>query len=182
MEKENLKTLFSEKTIRNRIASMAENIARTCPGNEHIVIGLLKGSFMFLADLVRELYRRGMRLQIDFIPVSSYGAAKASSGRVQIMGEPHLEIKDRDVLLVDDILDSGKTLHRIIDLLKRKNPSGLQTCVLLDKPSRRTVPLKADFIGFTIPDTFVVGYGLDFNNRYRELPYISELKGTPSSK
>jgi len=170
-----LKILFSEKSIKERISSIAESIANTCHGNELIVIGLLKGSFIFLADLVRELYRHDLQLQVDFIPVSSYGSATESSGKILIRAETDLDFEERHVLLVDDILDSGQTLHHVINYLRMKKPSRLRTCILLDKPSRRTIPIEADFIGFTIPDTYVVGYGLDLNNRYRELPYISEL-------
>lgn len=175
MQHGRLKTLFPESVIQGRIAEMAWSIAEIFRGNELVILGLLRGSFIFLADLARALHKYQLPLKIDFMMVSSYGSDTRSSGVVEIENKTDLELKDQKVLLVDDILDSGRTLHLVSEYLLTQNPSCLRTCVLLDKPSHREIPFQADFVGFTIPNTFVVGYGLDLNNRYREMPYISCL-------
>ena len=168
--------LFSEKEIHKRVDFVAEEIARDFKGQDLIMIGLLTGSFIFLADLMRAIHAHGLILQVDFMTVSSYGAATESSGVVKMLKDIHIDIKDRPVLLVDDILDSGRTLQYTTTELLKKRPSLIKTCVLLDKPDRRIMPVHADYVGFEVPDTFVIGYGLDYDGRYREVPTISKVE------
>ena len=170
--KEHLKPLITEDEIRIRNQKVVYEIANDIDGNELLVIGLLKGSFMFLADLVRLMHLHDMRLLIDFMIVSSYGAQTQSTGEVKILRDVSVPIEGKNVLVIDDILDSGRTLSTVSEYLKQYNPSLLKSCVLLDKPERREIPFKADFVGFEIPNEFVVGYGLDYDGRYRELPSI----------
>lgn len=170
--KEHLKPLITEDEIRIRNQKVVHDIVTDIDGSELVVIGLLKGSFMFMADLVRLLHLHDMRLLIDFMIVSSYGAQTRSSGEVQILRDVSVPIANKKVLLIDDILDSGRTLSTVSEYLTKYNPDLMKTCVLLDKPERREIPFKADFVGFEIPNEFVVGYGLDFDGRYRELPSI----------
>ena len=172
---ENIRPMYTESEVRNRLSGLVHAIAKDHREEEIIVIGLLKGSFIFLADLVRLLHQYHVRMQIAFMFVSSYGNRTVSSGRVQILRDITIDITDRMVLLVDDILDTGRTLHAVTEMLQARQPRTLKTCVFLDKPERRAVTFEADFVGFTIPDVFVVGYGLDCDNRYRELPNISVL-------
>jgi len=139
------------------------------------MIGILRGSFMFLADLVRDLYPHGVHPRIDFLTLESYGSAMESSGRVTVTKDITVDVNGAEVILIDDILDSGRTLSFASRWVREKGASRVLTCALLDKPERRAVPFKADFIGFTIPDHFVVGYGLDYDSRYRELPYIAKV-------
>jgi len=158
--------LYTEEEIKRRVKTLAEEIRRKFPaGEELVVVGLLKGSFVFLADLVREL--EGAVL-VDFIAASSY-AGTESTGNVRIKKDLDIDIKGRNVLLVDDILDTGRTFQKVLELLKVRQPKMLKTCVLLDKPSRRVVDISADFVGFKIPDHFVVGYGLDWDELGRNL-------------
>src|SRR5271157_2075094 len=155
--------LITRAQIGRRLRVMAWDIQRDFEGREMVVISLLNGTVMFLADLVRHL---SLPLRLDFIGVSSYGAG-TESGELVFTKELRLDVRGRDVLLVDDILDTGKTLSRVLPKLRALKPRRIQTCVLLDKPARRTHDVEADFIGFSIPDLFVVGYGLDFAERYR---------------
>ncbi|MCX7825340.1 MAG: hypoxanthine phosphoribosyltransferase [Verrucomicrobiae bacterium] len=165
--------LISQARIRRRIAALAREIAR-CYGHAEVsIIGVLNGSMVFLGELLRQL---PMQTRLDSVVARSYGARTTSNGRVSIRRPWHLSLRRKHVLLVDDILDTGRTLRRICERIRRENPASLRTCVLLDKPSRRVVPFTADFVGFTIPDKFVVGYGLDFAERYRNLPYIAVLR------
>ena len=168
-----LKPLFTESQIQERVIGLVHEIARDMHGDCLIVVGLLKGSFMFLADLVRHLHRQSIPLVIDFISVSSYGKGTESSGNIRLVRDITIELQDRDILLVDDILDTGRTLHFVQEHLMTHKPNSMKTCVLLDKPARRAQTVKTDYVGFTVPDAFLVGYGLDYNHRYRELPYIS---------
>jgi len=161
-----LELLIPEGEIKRRIKTLAEEIRKEFPADEElIVVGLLKGSFVFLADLVREL--EGAVL-VDFIAASSYEGTE-SSGVVRIKKDLDLEVKGKNLLLVDDILDTGRTFQKVLELLRLKNPKKLKTCVLLDKPARRVVNVEADFVGFKIPDHFVVGYGLDWDELGRNL-------------
>lgn len=168
-----LKPLFTESQIQERVVSLVREIAHDMHGDCLIVVGLLKGSFMFLADLVRHLHRQGIPLVIDFMSVASYGEGTESSGSIRLLRDITIELQDRNILLVDDILDTGRTLHFVQKHLMAHKPNFIKTCVFLDKPDRRVVPVKTDYVGFTVPDAFIVGYGLDHDNRYRELPYIS---------
>ncbi len=161
--------LFNELEIKKRIKEMAAEIDNYYNGNKIVVISLLRGSFIFAADLVREIKST---INIDFLTTSSYDNEKISSGFVQIVNDIREDISDRDVLLVDDILDSGKTMNYVIKHLEKRNPRSIKTCVLLDKPSRRTENIEPDFVGFEIEDVFIVGYGLNYGDFYRNVPYI----------
>jgi len=171
-----LEPLINEVDLHAGISLVVDRIADDFDGDELYVIGLLRGSFMFTADLVRLLYRRDIRLVIDFMTVASYGDGTESSGKVNMTRDIHIDLEGKPVLLVDDILDTGRTLDFASRHLAEFKPSSLKTCVFLDKPSRRVVPFKADYVGFTVEDLFVVGYGLDYDGRYRELPHLSVVK------
>ena len=162
--------LISAKAIAARIEELAREIRQSFGGTEKlIVIGLLRGSFVFIADLVREL---DMNVEVDFLEASSYGDSTESSREVRILKDLRGEIAGRDVLVVEDIVDTGFTLDHVTRLLKTRAPRRLETIALLDKPSRRETDIKATWTGFEIPDEFVVGYGIDFAQRNRNLPYI----------
>ncbi len=163
--------LFEEARIAERVERLAGDICRTI-GADFVMIGVLKGSFVFMADLVRALDRAGAAPRIELMRLSSYGRAMESSGEVKLIGDAPHDFEGKPVLLVDDIVDTGLSLNYGCALLKGRNASRVWTCALLDKPSRRKVDIKADFVGFEIPDVFVVGYGIDYAERYRHLPYI----------
>lgn len=166
--------LISAKTIAARIEDLAREIKDTYSDSEKlVVIGLLRGSFVFIADLVREL---DMNVEVDFLEASSYGDSMESSREVRILKDLRGEIAGRDVLLVEDIVDTGFTLKHVIALLGTRGPRKFRTIALLDKPSRREVDIKADWTGFEIPDEFVVGYGIDFAQRNRNLPFIGKVR------
>jgi len=168
--------MISAKAIAARIEDLAREIENAFAGTDKlVVVGLLRGSFVFIADLVREL---DMNVEVDFIEASSYGNATESSREVRILKDLRGEIAGRDVLLVEDIVDTGHTLKQVIGLLRAKGPRRLKTIALLDKPSRREVEVTADWIGFEIPDAFVVGYGIDFAQRNRNLPHIGQVRFT----
>lgn len=163
--------LITDEQIARRVKSLARAIERDFRGREMVVVSLLNGTVMFLADLIRHL---NLPLRLDFIGVSSYGSG-TESGELVFTKELRLDVRGRDVLLVDDILDTGNTLSRVLPKLERLEPRRIRTCVLLDKPSRRVEKIHADHVGFAIPDLFVVGYGLDFAERYRNLPFVGVL-------
>jgi hypoxanthine phosphoribosyltransferase len=165
------RVLITEAQLAQRVAEMAQMIQRDFSGRETVIVSLLSGTVMFLADLIRHL---NLPLRLDFIGVSSYGAG-TESGELVFTKELRLDVRNRDVLLVDDILDTGKTMVRVLEKLKALHPRRIRTCVLLNKAARRTENVKADYIGFDILDYFVVGYGLDFAERYRNLPFIGVL-------
>jgi hypoxanthine phosphoribosyltransferase len=169
--KEVERVLITDEQIARRVRTLAREIERDFRGREMVVVSLLNGTVMFLADLIRHL---NLPLRLDFIGVSSYGAG-TESGELVFTKELRLDVRGRDVLLVDDILDTGKTLSRVLPKLCALKPRRIKICVLLDKPSRRVEKVKADYIGFQIPDFFVVGYGLDFAERYRNLPFVGVL-------
>ena len=166
--------LFDRKIISNRIANIAYRIDKDFNGGDLIVVCVLKGSFLFTSDLIRSISKE--ECIIDFVKVSSYGSGTESSGEIKLTKDIEVDIKDKNVLVVDDILDTGLSLFYLTNLLIVKNPKVLKTCVLLDKPSRRKYDIKADYVGFEIEDKFVVGYGLDYNEKYRELPDIYVVK------
>jgi hypoxanthine phosphoribosyltransferase len=163
------RVLFSKEEISKRIQEMGVEISDYYNGNELVVISLLRGSFIFAADLVREIK---LPVEVDFMTTASYGDEEVSSGIVDIIQDVRTDIKGRDVLIVDDIIDTGNTLLKVIEHLKTKSPKSIKICVMLDKPSRRKVDLQPDFSGFVIPDVFIVGYGLNYGNYYRNIPYI----------
>ena len=168
--------MISAKEIAARIEALAKVIRREFNGAEQlVVVGLLRGSFVFIADLVREL---DMNVEVDFLEASSYGDAMESSREVRILSDLRGEIHGRDVLVVEDIVDTGFTLHHVVNLLKSREPRRLETIALLDKPSRREVDVKATWTGFEIPDEFVVGYGIDYAQRNRNLPFIGKVRFT----
>ena len=167
--------LFSAEAIERRIDELAAAIAEVVPPDV-TVVGLLKGSFMFAADLIRALDRHRLQPYVEFLQVSSYGLDKESSGRVKVIGGMPETAEGKDVLLIDDIQDTGRTLTFTADLLRRHGARRIWSVALLDKPSRRVVPFEVDFIGFEIEDVFVVGYGIDYAERYRHLPYIGRVE------
>ena len=171
-----IEELISAKAIAARIESLAREIRASFGGTEKlVVVGLLRGSFVFIADLVREL---DLNVEVDFLEASSYGNAMESSREVRIIKDLSGEISGRDVLVVEDIVDTGHTLHHVVRLLRSRNPARLETIALLDKPSRREVDIKATWTGFEIPDEFVVGYGIDYAQRNRNLPFIGTVRFT----
>lgn len=172
--KRSIPVLFTASEIKERLEAMAGEIARQVHG-EITIVALLRGSFMFTADLVRELYAIGMHPEIDFMTLSSYGSSTQSSGEVKIGQDVREEVKGRHILIVDDILETGRTLQFATELLKSRGAASIKTAVLLEKPGKLEVKVKADFVGFSIPDKFVVGYGLDYANHYRELPFIGYM-------
>lgn len=163
--------LITDEAIARRIHGVSREIERDFKGREMVVVSLLNGTVMFLADLIRNL---SLPLRLDFIGVSSYGAG-TESGDLVFTKELRLDVQGRDVLLVDDILDTGKTIRRVLEKLRALKPRRIKTCVLLNKAARRTEDVEADYVGFEIPDFFVVGYGLDFAERYRNLPFVGVL-------
>lgn len=169
--------MISAKAIAARIEELSREISEEFNGTgKLVVVGLLRGSFVFIADLVREL---DLPIEVDFIEASSYGDAMESSREVRILKDLRSTIEGRDVLVVEDIVDTGITLSHVIKLLKSRKPARLKTIALLDKPTRREADIRADWIGFEIPDEFVVGYGVDFAQRNRNLPFIGKVRFTP---
>jgi hypoxanthine phosphoribosyltransferase len=166
-----VRVLFDEATIARRNEELAAAIAAAAP-RDLLVVAVLKGSFMFAADLIRTLHRVGLSPQVEFIHLSSYRASTVSSGRVEILRDVESNVRGRDVLLIDDILESGRTLVFAKDLLTARGARRVLTAVLLEKPGKRAVAIKADFVGFVCPDVFVVGYGMDVAHSYRQLPFV----------
>lgn len=164
-----LRILISHRKIASTVIRLADEIRRDYRENNPLVIGVLKGSFMFLADLIRRL---DIPLEVDFIRLSSYGPLTESSGVITVTHEISSVIKGRHVLLVEDIVDTGLTVAFLMDYFKRKQPASLKLCALADKPARRKVAVDIDYLGFTVPDMFLVGYGVDWNEKYRNLPDI----------
>lgn len=164
--------LISQGELERRVKALARAIERDYADRDLMIVPLLTGTVMFLADLIRHLT---LPLRLDFMGVSSYGQG-TTSGRLVITKDLRLDVRHRDVLIVDDILDTGRTLRRVLQMLGRLRPRSLRVCVLLDKKARRVEPVEADYVGFEIPDEFVVGYGLDFAERYRNLPFVGVLK------
>jgi hypoxanthine phosphoribosyltransferase len=169
--KEVERVLITEEQIARRVETLAREIERDFRGRETVVVSLLSGTVMFLADLMRHI---SLPMRLDFIGVSSYGTG-TESGDLVFTKELRLDVRGRDVLLIDDILDTGKTLSRVLPKLRALKPRRIKVCVLLDKPERRVEKIKADYVGFSVPDFFVVGYGLDFAERYRNLPFVGVL-------
>ena len=166
------RTLLSEEQLAARIDALAADIARDYAGKDLLLVAVLKGSVVFLADLMRALSRYEMPVHIDFMVVSSYGTDTVSSGTVQIKLDLKVDIRDRNLLLVEDIIDSGLTLNYLRRLLATRAPASVEVCALLNKPARNKIDIAARYVGFDIPDEFVVGYGLDYAEDYRELPFV----------
>lgn len=166
------KVLIDEETLNKRVEELGAEITRDFQGKDLLMIGILKGAVIFMSDLAKKIE---LPLAMDFMAVSSYGASTKSSGVVRILKDLDEEIEGKDVLIVEDIIDTGLTLHYLCENLFSRKPNSLKICCCFDKPSRREVPVEIDYVGFDIPDEFVVGYGLDYAQRYRNLPYVSVL-------
>ena len=166
-----IENLIDRKTVENRIKELAKQIEKDYAGEEFYCVGLLKGSVVFLSDLVKEI---NTPVVIDFMSVSSYGSETVSSGDVKILKDTDLDLRGKHVLIVEDIIDTGLTLEHVIKYFKdSKGVKTLKTCTLLSKPERRKVNIDIDYVGFDVPDKFVIGYGLDYDQKYRNLPYIA---------
>jgi len=166
--------LLDTPTIKRRVRSLGREITRDYRDRSPLLVGVLRGAAVFLSDLIRHIE---LELQVDFIALSSYGSATETSGQVQLVKDLESSIDGEDVILVEDIVDTGLTLNYLVGNLKSRNPASLRVCALLSKPSRRKVEVHIDYLGFEVPDSFVVGYGLDFDQQYRNLPYIGVLEG-----
>ncbi len=173
MDKLHKEILFSRDEIQRRVGEIASQISADYSGRELLVIGVLKGAFIFMADLIRALC---IPCKVDFVRIASYGAGQESSGKAVLTKDIETSIKGRDILIVEDIVDTGVTLTYLVDWLKERNPQSLKVCAFLDKRKRRKVSFEADYVGFTIDDGFVVGYGLDFNEKARFLPEVYIIK------
>lgn len=167
------RVLFDERTIAARVAELGAEITRSYPEGDLLVLGLLKGSFIFLSDLVRQVQRP---LQVDFLVASSYGDGTVSSGDVNLVYDPETKLEGKDILLVEDIVDTGRTLNRLMGLLAARNPRSLEICALLDKKLKNELRYPVKFTGFDCPNEFVVGYGLDHAENFRHVPYIVSLQ------
>jgi hypoxanthine phosphoribosyltransferase len=170
-----IRVLFSAEEIAARNHELARSIAERT-GNSLLVVAILKGSFVFAADLLRALYTAGLSPEVEFMSLASYGAAQESSGQVTVLRDIESEVRGRTVVLVDDILESGRTLAYAKDLLVARGAKAVLTCVLLDTPGRRYADIDADFVGFACPDMFVVGYGMDVAHAFRELPFVGVVE------
>ena len=168
-----LTVLITEEEIKSRVFELGKQISEDFGGEDIVVIGLLKGCFMFIADLMRAI---DSHVEVDFMAVSSYGSGTVSSGEIKVKKDYSIDIEGKNVLVIDDILDTGRTLAFVKDYLSVKSPKSIKICTLLDKPDRRTSKVNVDYIGFSVPDQFVVGYGLDYDEKYMNLPFIGVLK------
>lgn len=173
MHKDVEKILYTQEELSRRVKELGEQITADYAGRQPMLISVLRGSYIFMADLTRAI---NLDVTVDFMAVSSYGAGTVSSGQVEIKKDLSDSIEGRDLIIVEDILDSGNTLYYLMDVLRARRPASIRICALMDKPERRTKPITADYAGFTIPDAFIVGYGLDYAERYRNLPYVGVLK------
>ena len=173
MKIKNINVHLTEEELDKRIREMAAQISKDFDGEPITLICILKGSVFFTCDLAKRISNP---VELDFMKVSSYGSGTSSSGRVKIEQDLDENIEGKNVLVVEDIIDSGRTLSYLLDILGRRNPKSLKLCTLLDKPDRRVVEVNVDYVGFEIPDEFVVGYGFDYNQKYRDLPYIGYVE------
>ena len=164
---------FTEQQLADKVAELGARITEDYRDKNPLIVSVLKGSYVFMADLTRKI---DTPCNVDFMVVSSYGKGTKTSGEVQIIKDIEQPIDGRDLLIVEDILDSGNTLFYLMEILKARKPASIRICTLMDKPERRTQPIVADYVGFEIPDAFVVGYGLDYAEKYRNLPYVGILK------
>ncbi len=168
-----IKVLVSEEDVNKRIKEIGEEISKDYEGKDVHLICVLKGGVFFMCELAKRI---SVPVSMDFMSVSSYGNEKVSSGIVKIVKDLDESIEGKDVLIVEDIIDSGRTLSYLVEILKKRNPNSVKICTLLDKPERRVVDVKVDYVGFNIPDEFVVGYGLDYQQKYRNLPFIGVVE------
>lgn len=167
------KVLFSEAQLQEITTRIGEEISRDYAGKNLLLVSVLKGSVVFMADLMRAIR---LPCRIDFMSVSSYGSGVKTSGIVKITKDLDINLEGYDVLIVEDILDSGMTLHYIIEMMQARRPASVRICTLFDKPERRTAQVRADYVGACVPDAFIVGYGLDYDQKYRNLPFVGVLK------
>jgi len=165
--------LFGRQQIEATVKKLAAEISKDYQGKSPLLVGILKGSFMFMADLIRLL---DFPLEVEFIRLSSYGRGKESSGKVKVVQGLQSQVKGKDILVIEDIVDTGLTIAFLLDYLRKKKPASLKLCALTDKPSRRQTPVTIDYLGFTVPDKFLVGYGLDWDEKFRNLPDICVLE------
>jgi hypoxanthine phosphoribosyltransferase len=179
MDQHHLNRLLTAEEITSMVKKLADQISRDYVGKELILVCILKGAFMFLSDLVRQLE---IPVKIDFVRLASYGSGMKTSGTIEITKDLELPIQGRDVLIVEDIIDSGHTLKFLKDRITLSNPQSVKICALLDKKSRREVAMEADYLGFDVEDVFIVGYGIDFNENYRNLPEIYYVTPSHQSK
>ena len=171
---ETIRELVSEKDVDERIVELGKQISKDYEGKQVHLICVLKGGVFFMCELAKRI---SVPVSMDFMSVSSYGDDTKSSGVVKIVKDLDEAIEGKDVLIVEDLIDSGRTLYYLIDILKKRNPKSVHLCTLLDKPERRVKDVKVDYVGFNIPDEFVVGYGLDYAQKYRNLPFIGVVEG-----
>lgn len=172
--KENIeKILITEEQLQKRISELAKQINEDYKGKSIVMVGILRGAVLFYGDLAKKIE---VPVSMDFMAVSSYGRGTRSSGVVRIIHDLEENIEGKDVLIIEDIIDSGLTLYYLVENLKSRKPNSIKLCCLLDKPSQRVKPIKPDYVGFEVPDVFVVGYGLDYDEMYRNLPFIGVLK------
>ncbi len=169
-----LHILFDRQEIEAAVSRLATEISRDYHDKHPLLLGILKGSFMFMADLIRRL---DFPLEVEFIGLSSYGKGSQTSGKIRLVQRLRSAVKDRNILVIEDIIDTGLTVAFLLDYLRKKKPTSLKLCVLTDKPSRRRVPVTIDYLGFTVPNKFIVGYGIDWNEKFRNLPDICFLEG-----
>lgn len=162
--------MLSQEEIENKVTELAKQIEKDYEGQDLLLVGILKGASVFVADLMRKI---NLNVNIDFMSVSSYGSGTVSSGTVKILKDLDVDIKDKNVLIVEDIIDSGITLRNLYDTLMTREPRNLKLCTLLNKPARKKVDVNVDYVGFVIEDKFIVGYGIDYDEKYRNLPYIA---------
>ena len=167
-----VEVLISREKVEARIAELAKEIEKDYAGKNLVCVGLLKGSVMFMSDLIKSV---NLDSRIDFMKVSSYGSGTDSTGVVKILKDVDLDLAGKDVLIVEDIIDTGLTIVNVKDFLSKKNPNSIKVCTLLDKPSRRKVQVEGEYVGFEIPDEFVVGYGLDLDEKYRNIPFVGKF-------
>lgn len=172
MDQDIKEVLFTERQIAGMVERIGQEISRDYRDKNLLLVSVLKGSVVFMADLMRAI---DIQARIDFMATSSYGAGVKSSGVVKIVKDLDIELQGYDILIVEDILDSGKTLSYLTELIRSRNPKSIRLCTLFDKPERREVAVKADYVGAAIPDAFIVGYGLDYDEKYRNLPYVGIL-------
>ncbi len=172
MHKDIKEILINEQQIDAKCKELGEIITKEYQGKKPILITVLKGAVVFLADIIRYI---DLPLEMDFMVISSYGSGTRSPGNIKIVKDIDISLEGKDILIIEDILDSGQTLYHITQMFQSRNPASIKICTLLDKPCRRKADIKSDYIGFEVPDEFVVGYGLDYDERFRNLPYIGIL-------